>query len=101
MTRYLGLLWRLLGLAVGPSPALDADAVVPDVFALRAPFGFPVDALAGAGVEPGEGDGPGVDFVLAACDAGGERGHGVEVLEEAAQCACWAGGLHADDAGCV
>ena len=74
---------------------------MPDGLAVPSPFGVPVDAFAGTGVEPGHAGGPRVGSVFAALDA---EGQGVErggVLEEVAQGAGLAGGLHAEDAARV
>ena len=82
-----------------PPPALHADAVVRDGFALRSPFGFPFPT--GAGIEPGHAGGPRMGAVFPALDGQSQCVDRGGVVEEVAQRAGRAGGFHAEDAAAV
>lgn len=84
------------GRGVGSPPSLHADAVAGQEFGFGAPFGVPVDAFAGTGVEPGDAGGPGAGVVFAGFGGegeGGEGGGGVEEVVEGAGGAGACGGV--------
>ena len=86
---------------VFPSPALHADAVVPDRLALRSPLGLPVYAFAWAWFEPSHARGPRVRSVFSAFYRYTQCVYCLGVLEEVTQGARGAVGFHAGDAARV
>ena len=105
MAEYLRHLGRcfffFFVLTVLPPPALHAVAVVSDDFPFRFPFGFPVDAFAGAGFKIGHAHRPRAVPVFAALTANGQCFDGFGVLEEVAQGARGTGAFDADDTACI
>ena len=98
--RYLGRCFCFV-LAVLPSPALYAVAVVSNGLSFRFPFGFPVDAFAGARFKISHAHGPRAVPVFPAFATDGQCFDGFGILEEVAQGARGTGGLNADDTACV